>query len=443
MARLNRTDAESGGSTDTTRRGRLKVLLVAFACSPGRGSEPKSGWSRALETQRHCDTWVICEERESRQAIENYSEGRDPKSLPRFCYVELSGLERLLARIPGLYYVAYNLWHRRAYRLAIRHHAREHFDVVHQATMCGYREPGYCWKLDAPFVWGPVGGSQNYPWKFLRFGGLTGALREGSRSVLNAIQLRFSPRINRVAHRADAVLAGNSTNQWDFERVLGVSSILMTTTGLPEIGDSSPRKATSGPLRILWSGPHNYGKGLFLLISALGEIRDRLDFRLEVLGEGRENERWRRMAKEVGIDDRCSWAGRIPFEEALTRYEQSDVFAFTSLRDTAANVVLEALAAGIPVICFDLQGARDVITAECGIRVPLVDPIASISAYGKAILTLDRDRALLRRLSDGARLRAKEFTWEKKVLDTVDVYYSVVSGSGQKARAGQVGHGGP
>lgn len=414
-------------------RNRLKVLLIAYACSPGRGSEPKSGWNRALQTQRHCNTWVICEEQESRQAIERYAARKDASALPRFLYVAHTPQERLLARIPGFYYLAYNLWHRRAYRVAQNAHQKVRFDIVHQATMCGYREPGYCWKLDAPFVWGPVGGTQNYPWKFLRIGGLPGALREASRGILNNIQLRFSSRVRKVARRANIILAGNSTCQADFERVVHVHSVLMTTTGLPAESNQPIRTRSAGPLRILWSGPHNYGKAFFLLVRALQRVRADLDFNLVILGEGPESRRWRRMARKAGIGDRCTWTGQVPLKEALEYYRHADVFAFTSLRDTAANVVLEALASGVPVVCFDLQGAGDVVNAECGIKVPLDDPLLTVEAYGAAFVALDHDRDLLGKLSKGAKLRAEKYMWDAKVRETVGIYNTVIDGLARQA----------
>ncbi len=77
------------------------------------------------------------------------------------------------------------MWHRRAYRFALELSGEIQFDLVHQSTMCGFREPGRLWKLDAPFIWGPVGGTQNYPWRFLPQAGFTGALKEGARNIVN------------------------------------------------------------------------------------------------------------------------------------------------------------------------------------------------------------------------------------------------------------------
>ena len=63
-------------------------MLLAYACSPYRGSEPETGWRRALALSKHFDTWVICVSyREFRENIERYlSEHGEIPSL-QFCFV--------------------------------------------------------------------------------------------------------------------------------------------------------------------------------------------------------------------------------------------------------------------------------------------------------------------------------------------------------------------
>src|SRR6516164_288395 len=89
---------------------RPRVLLLAYACSPERGSEPGLGWHRAVETAKSCDTWVICEDRIYGAAIRRYL--REHGDIPglHFEYVAMPSPIRWLGRIPGLAYTAYNLW---------------------------------------------------------------------------------------------------------------------------------------------------------------------------------------------------------------------------------------------------------------------------------------------------------------------------------------------
>ncbi len=85
------------------------------------------------------------------------------------------------------------------------------------------------------------------------------------------------------------------------------------------------------------------------------------------------------------------WRGWLPLAEALQLYASADLFVFTSLRDTSGTVVLEALSRGLPVICLDHQGVRDLITPECGIKVPVTRPSEVIAGLAEAITKLARD----------------------------------------------------
>ena len=124
-------------------------------------------------------------------------------------------------------------------------HALHRFDLTHQVTMCGFREPGYLWKLEIPFVWGPVGGTQNFPWRFLRQAALRGAIRETYRNLLNVVQLYLSPRLRAVARTAAVTLAANSTNKRDLAKALGISPVLMLEAGVTRIADG-PRAPNRG-----------------------------------------------------------------------------------------------------------------------------------------------------------------------------------------------------
>ena len=141
-------------------RARKRVLMLAYACSPYRGSEPGTGWQRAVENAKYFDTWVICEQGEFEADIRRYENeyGQVPGLF--FCFVPKTRIENFVGYIPGLYYVTYKIWHRRAYRAAVGLHKRHGFELVHQANMCGFREPGYLWKLPLPFAWGPIGGQR-------------------------------------------------------------------------------------------------------------------------------------------------------------------------------------------------------------------------------------------------------------------------------------------
>src|SRR4029079_18301007 len=112
-----------------------------------------------------------------------------------------------------LKYIVYRRWLRRAFGVAKRLHAEIGFDIAHHVTFNGYREPSYLYRLGIPFVWGPVGGAQNYPWRFLPGASMAGAALEVTRSVLNFVQLHASLRVRSASRAASAIFAANPENK--------------------------------------------------------------------------------------------------------------------------------------------------------------------------------------------------------------------------------------
>jgi glycosyltransferase involved in cell wall biosynthesis len=119
--------------------------------------------------------------------------------------------------------------------------------------------------------------------------------------------------------------------------------------------------------------------------------------------------------------------GKLPRPEVLDQYRWADVFVFTSLRDTTGTVVLEALAAGLPVICLDHQGARDFVTDQCGIKIPVTTPGQVVDGVRDAIVTLAQDPDRRRQLSAGAVARAQEYLWSRNGERLAAIYRQVLA----------------
>ena len=394
---------------DTQSRPRL--LLVAYACSPYRGSECAVGWQRAVGAAAAYQTWVICEGSWCGPDIRRYLSEQGQVPGLHFEFVTKGPLLRALGRIPGLYYLAYNIWHRRALAAARTLHAQTPFSLVHQATFCGYREPGYVSQLGVPFVWGPVGGTQNYPWRFLAEAGPVGAAREILRSLLNRAQLRFGVRVRRAIRTADALFAANSTIARDLARARGDEPPVLLETGVTTVTDECGRPAPHDPFRIFWCGELRAHKALPLLLKALAALPRSCRFELRIAGSGPELGRWRRMARRCGVDAHVRWLGQLTHAATLQQYPWADALTFTSLRDTSGNVVLEALAAGVPVICLDHQGVRDIVTDRCGIKIAVTTPREVVEGIRDALVMLSANPEHWRRLSSGSGERAREYLW--------------------------------
>lgn len=137
------------------------------------------------------------------------------------------------------------------------------------------------------------------------------------------------------------------------------------------------------------------------------------DARFTIAGEGPERPRLEQLIRELGMEKQVRLTRWTPRPELLAMMRQCDVFLFPSLRDGGGAVVVEAMAAGRPVICMDLAGPGLHITPECGIKVPARSPREAIELLTQALETLHKDEDRRLRMGQGGRLRAEQiYSWD-------------------------------
>lgn len=416
---------------------RLKVLVSAYACSPRRGSEAGVGWGWVEAISKYHDLWVITGDEEVfpneaykyRQEIEEELFRRpELRSRLRFYHINKKRNLQLEKLWPLSYLWFYRVWEWRAYKLAERLHADVGFDLMHQLTYVGYRVPGYLWRIQVPFVWGPIGGLENTTWRLLPMLGPNGALYYAGRNIINSLHKRFLIRPRKAFRRArGGIIAATQGIRKEILRNYGEDSHVINEVGPPEysVKEPSMRKAHE-PLKVVWSGDHTPGKALPLLLKALARLNDGINWELAILGQGTCTRKWQRLAARLGIDDRCSWKGWLSRGEALRFVQKSHVLAITSVKDLTSTVLLEGLTQGLPVICLDHCGFSNVVTPECGIKVPVGTPRQIQSDMATAFRRLDADEEERRRLAYGALRRINDFSWDKKSALMNSIYQRAI-----------------
>lgn len=412
----------------------MRVLLSAYGFSPYRGSECAVGWNIARELAKWHDVTVITGDVKDSGYETEYQRYVQEKGAVQGLTVVYLRPTRFIAFIDrlhelpglwGLYYLAYNLWQRMAFRKAKELHRERPFDIAHHLNMIGYREPGYMWRLGIPFFWGPVGGAPNEPLAFHRMFSWSGCFKVALRSLLNELQKRICWRAKKAAKSAKKIWAVTDADYRMIHDVWGVKCEKMVETGTVLREEGRVRKWDGkSPLKIVWSGIHTSRKALPVLLHALSKL-DSKAWRCDILGEGPETGAWQALAGRLGVASHLHWHSRLPHDQALQVMNEGHVFAFPSLKEGTPHVVLEALSLGLPVICHDACGMGTVVTEKCGIKVPLKNPDTSISGFASAIGTMIDDPSLVAVKSAAALKRAKELLWSEKAKVFSDAYCAV------------------
>jgi len=171
---------------------------------------------------------------------------------------------------------------------------------------------------------------------------------------------------------------------------------------------------------VLFVGSGFERKGLIYLLQAFGSLRDRA-VHLWVVGKGRAAS-YLREAERLGVAHRVKFWG--PAAETAPFYQAATVLALPTLYDPCSNVVLEALACGVPVITTAANGAAEFITSgENGAIIPAPDDIPGLTEALTAFLAQGRD-PLGRRAATAA---VAHLNWEATVAQTLEVLAEAAS----------------
>jgi glycosyltransferase involved in cell wall biosynthesis len=158
-----------------------------------------------------------------------------------------------------------------------------------------------------------------------------------------------------------------------------------------------------------------------VLLAAFAEAARGTPARLLVVGGGPQEGELRSIAGQLGVSDQVVFTGPLPHARVLECYAASDVFAFASPTETQGIVVVEAMAAGLPVIAVRAGGVAEVVQdGETGRLVPL-----DAGALADAIRQALQDADFRRRCGAAGRRAAHAYAIEAIVHRLVTLYQRV------------------
>ncbi|MEL6615872.1 MAG: glycosyltransferase family 4 protein, partial [Bacteroidota bacterium] len=421
--------------------GREHVLVVAFACSPGRGSEPGQGWQLASRLAAHHDVTVL-----------TYSGFRDKieselrqKPIPGFrvVYHRLPGEHTThwrdgVDRPPGareqLHYYA---WQVSARRLVRRLHREDPFTLAHHVSFMRYWSPSAAAAADVPFLWGPVGGGESAPEAFY-----AAFSPEGRRSA------RLRDRVRRIAHHdpfvrgtayaADLALATTEQSAAAM-RAVGALDVRVARASVALADDEIARLAAIPPpeasgdggsaVRFAVVGRLLHWKGYDLAFRAFAQASGEMPMAwLDVIGDGPEREHLEALVRSLGIADRVVFHGHVPRDRCLGLIGEADVMVHPSLHDSGGYATLEAMAAGRPVVCLALGGPGLQVDAEVGVAVEAHSPEQVVDDLAHAFSRLAADPGLRRAMGARGRARvADRYRWSALVDDILGHYRALAA----------------
>lgn len=173
-------------------------------------------------------------------------------------------------------------------------------------------------------------------------------------------------------------------------------------------------------------------KNVALFVDAMAVVhRARPDVHAVIVGDGPLETALGQRASALGLSDVIRFAGYVEQRDLPPWYRAADVFVLSSDFDNSPNVVLEAMASGLPIVATDVGGVADFVEAPSGGSLV---PKGDAAAMGAGIVTLLNDD--IRRREAGAfnRQRATtKFSWRTSAEQLLAVYRNALAAKGRAA----------
>ncbi|WP_323763946.1 glycosyltransferase [Marinovum sp.] len=411
---------------------RRRVLAIAEAANPDWVSVPLVGWSLAHALREVADVHLVTHAR-NRAAVlgAGYIEGRevtfidsDRLARPLWRLGELlrMGEGKGWTMVQALNALAYPHFERLVWRSFGAEIEAGAYDIVHRITPLSptIASPiaARCARAGVPFVLGPLNGGVPWPEGFnserLRERELLSYLRSG---------YRYLPGHSRTLRHAAALVAGSRHTLSEIPERYRDKAIYLPENAVDPSRFSRLSRPGPKPLRACFIGRMVPYKGPDMLLAAAAPLLQSGAMTLEMIGDGPMMAELRAQVAAEGTEAAVTFHGWLPHSEVETVAGRCHMLTFPSIREFGGGVVLEAMALGLVPMIVDYAGPGELVTPDCGIKVPIGPRAAIIKGFRTALKQVAADPAQLAPLAEAARARVFDhFTWHAKARQMREIY---------------------
>lgn len=228
----------------------------------------------------------------------------------------------------------------------------------------------------------------------------------------------MNPMVRAGLTSASVIFVSTTDTQNLFNGALRNKTVVFTQLGLPNLPHTGLSRSPSGPPRFLYAGRLLYWKGVHIAVRAFAEVvRQTPNARFTIVGDGPERPRLEEDVKQHSLRGNVDFIPRLPQNALFELYRSHDLLLFPSLHDSGGFVVLEALSHGLPVVCLDLGGPKDIVTSNSGVVIKNSGQNTAevATAMAREISRLLASPGKLDILSAGAVARAQDFILAKHI----------------------------
>lgn len=417
----------------------MRVLILADDCNPDWPSLPVVGYKFAKAIAEHADVTVVTHvrnqpfiDRDGLGKAEVVYVNTEKLAAPLFkLSVMLRGGEevawttQMAMGYPGYLYFEWQVWQH--FKDDIK---AGKFDVIHRITPMTPTLPSLIAKRcgKTPFVLGPLNGNLPWPKEFMEE-------QKRERETLSRFRnaYKFLPYHHSTFSKSQCVLAAFPHTIEDLPKRIGSKVINYPEVGIdPELFSYAPREKKEKKT-ILYAGRLVPYKCPEVVIRAFAKSPLLQDHKLIMLGDGPERPRLEAIIEEHKLHDCVELKGRVTQAEVGEYMRSCDIFAFPSIRELGAGVVVEAMACGLTCVVVDYGGPGTLIDADRGVKVPMGDINFLVDRFSEELEKLVADPDKIEQLGKTAYQHAIDFySWDNKARKLMEIYQWVKQSESHK-----------
>jgi glycosyltransferase involved in cell wall biosynthesis len=404
----------------------MRITIVADNASSRFGGEAfiPLNYFRLLRL-RKADVRLIVHARNKAELCESF-----PNDLDRLHFVEDTWLHKCLflagrylprrladATTGLLIHLTTQIAQRRIVRELVK---RLRIDVIHQPTPVSPKTPSQIYGLDVPVVIGPLNGGMTYPPVFQKEQGIISNIA----MELGRVIAHFLNLIIPGKRLASLILVANRRSLDALPWGIKGRVVELVENGVDlSIWQPKALDLTShNEVRLIFIGRLIDLKALDIVLEAIHRSKHRVTVSFEIIGDGPMRKPWQDMVAQMGLESIIKFSGFLSQPECARRLQQADVFVFPSLHDCGGAAVLEAMAAGLPVIATAWGGPLDYLDESCSILVKPSSREALVEGFSNGIIELAKSASFRNQMGQAGHERARQFDWEHKIDRILEIY---------------------
>ncbi|MEJ5352678.1 MAG: glycosyltransferase [Melioribacteraceae bacterium] len=352
-----------------------KVLLIAYACEPNKGSEPGVGWNIALELCQYYDIYVVTRVN-NKKLIEKITLPNNIK----FIYVDLPQYLIKIKKYIGII-VYYIIWQ---FLVIIKiKKINIKYDILYLLTFGNLLYPNlFPLFFKNHFIWGPVGFGYNAPLKYWKYYSFRGKINEFFRFIIKIINL-LNPLFHIAIRKTDIIFTVSRISYNYIKSIYPKANIII----LSQVGISNDiREYLKNPIKklkcdkkdskdsdsfiIMIAGRLVHWKGFGIAILAFNEFLKKVkSAKMIIVGDGYELNYIKKLIKKLKIEDNITIYKEMNYYEYLELLKSIDIFVYPSLHEPGAFVLAEALFAGKKIVCFKYGEPDEIVPDVNNIKI--------------------------------------------------------------------------